>query len=439
MMQIYRVKNKKGGVKKRISLVSDPAIELKGLMLSNENLPDIFDLNKYREFDEEQRIVAGPVLVPNKLIPRKDESGDIFFITFTEEDIKEYFELWMEDGGLINFEHTDKMANSAKIIDVRIIGPDNRVDGYTHELEPGSLFLATQYDEKDFNDIKMGKKHSYSIEGDFTMRPFYLSSEEDNTYRVKVDYDHIIERIFMNKIATQLVDRMKMVNDIILKLGCPPNGDGKTKSGAPDKRCSDGKSKKISTPIGKLPTGDDLDRALEEAEKKKPSVNPDPNKVPDNRKGIEKVEREKAEEKDREKAKKEAEERKRNLTKNISDDLNNKGFSEISDEEYKDILDRNKKNNKERTVSRGNLDDKIKDYPIVKDAKDYRGDRTYKKQSGTVLYSDITDTVNESALNSFVQSRHGTPLAKFESKDGKTKIVPFEGKTKDVNDWLKTL
>lgn len=214
MMTIYRAKTIKGGQKKRISLTDNPAIELEGIQLS-EDLPQVVDLESLKSYNEEKRIVAGPALVPNKLIPRKDKNGDIFFITFTEEDIREYFELWKEDGGVINWNHTEELSKSSQIVDAFIVG-DKEIEGYTHKLEKGSLFLMTQYDEDEWQRIKKEGSSSYSIEGDFEMKPFYLKSE--NTYKLKVDGSDFIEKYLTKKISSLILERINLVNSLLGKI-----------------------------------------------------------------------------------------------------------------------------------------------------------------------------------------------------------------------------
>jgi hypothetical protein len=216
MVNIFRMRNKKGGIKKMISLTPDPAIELKGVLLSSETPKEVVDLNKLRSFNDELRIVAGPVIVPNKLIPREDENGDMFYITATREDIREFYELWKEDGYLINFEHTDRISKSAKVIDSFIIG-DKEVEGYTHILEEGTLFLMTQYDETEFKEIKEGKKNGYSLEGSFLLEPFYLSKSVDNIIKVRLDIDNINEQLLERKLINVLSERGRIISDLISK------------------------------------------------------------------------------------------------------------------------------------------------------------------------------------------------------------------------------
>ncbi len=79
-----------------ISFVDDPAIKKDFLYFSNEK-PMIF------MFDDEKREVVSPILIPNQLILRQDESGAYYYIRWTEEVIRECAYRYLSRGWFNNF------------------------------------------------------------------------------------------------------------------------------------------------------------------------------------------------------------------------------------------------------------------------------------------------------------------------------------------------
>ena len=74
-----------------ISLVSDPAIEENWVYMSKQKATNL------AQIAPDKRLLLGPVLIPNKLIPRVDEeTGEEYDITFTPETIEMAAHLYMQ-------------------------------------------------------------------------------------------------------------------------------------------------------------------------------------------------------------------------------------------------------------------------------------------------------------------------------------------------------
>jgi hypothetical protein len=74
-----------------ISLVSDPAIEENWVYMSKQKATNL------AQIAPDKRLLLGPVLIPNKLIPRVDEeTGEEYDITFTPETIEKAAHLYMQ-------------------------------------------------------------------------------------------------------------------------------------------------------------------------------------------------------------------------------------------------------------------------------------------------------------------------------------------------------
>jgi hypothetical protein len=87
-----------------ISIVEHPAIEENFIAL-NQNKE-----YKFEEVSKEKRILMGALLVPNKVIFRKDKD-DEYYIFFTKQTIRKASELFLQKGNQHNstFEHLYKL------------------------------------------------------------------------------------------------------------------------------------------------------------------------------------------------------------------------------------------------------------------------------------------------------------------------------------------
>ena len=84
-----------------ISIVESPAIEENFVALKNQ-VKEV----KLKTIDEDKRIFAGPVLIPNKMIYRKDKD-DEYYIHFFRETVRKASEMFLTQGNQNNttFEH----------------------------------------------------------------------------------------------------------------------------------------------------------------------------------------------------------------------------------------------------------------------------------------------------------------------------------------------
>jgi len=173
-MKIYRGKIKEGDYQFKVSVTANPRIELKTLMFSKDNeIPEmeVIKMSEYEYLNDEKRILAGPAMVPNKLIEYKD-----FLIFFTEEDVRDFKKVFEKDGQLINYDHKEDILKSAEIIYSSLDGTGDF--DYPYELPEGTWFLATKYNEEDWKVIKEGRRNGYSVEGTFDRVNLFFSDDE---------------------------------------------------------------------------------------------------------------------------------------------------------------------------------------------------------------------------------------------------------------------
>ncbi|NBO21868.1 hypothetical protein EBU94_00795 [bacterium] len=83
------------GELKRISLVSEPAIESDFMLF---NSPEM----KFKAIDESKRVLTGPAMRPNIKIKRYNELGELYYGYFTEDVVRQAAELFFKKGSNTN-------------------------------------------------------------------------------------------------------------------------------------------------------------------------------------------------------------------------------------------------------------------------------------------------------------------------------------------------
>ncbi len=89
------------GELKRISLVSEPAIEQDFMLFNGIDL-------QFQTVDEKKKIVTGCAMRPNINIPRKDEAGNLYYGFFSEDTVNESAQLFFKrnsNANNTNLEH----------------------------------------------------------------------------------------------------------------------------------------------------------------------------------------------------------------------------------------------------------------------------------------------------------------------------------------------
>ena len=124
---------------------------------------------------EDQQIIVGPAMVPQKLIPRKDEDGNIFYVYFSKETIKNISEKFMAKGYLHNTDvnHDMDITQENTLLESWII-EDTEFDKskkYGYDLPEGTWMVSYKVNNPDtWEMIKEGKLNGYSIAGTFLER-----------------------------------------------------------------------------------------------------------------------------------------------------------------------------------------------------------------------------------------------------------------------------
>ena len=124
--------------------------------------------------DEEQKVVIGPVLVPNKLIRRIDKkTGEEYFVYFSEKTIKDVAEMMFKRNlqNNTNVEHDsfDTDTNNTLLESWIVADPvHDKAKALGFDVPKGTLMQARRInDEETWNMVKEGRLRGFSVEGMF--------------------------------------------------------------------------------------------------------------------------------------------------------------------------------------------------------------------------------------------------------------------------------
>lgn len=143
-----------------VSLVDEPAIEVDWVKLAR-----IEEL--YFSTNRDKQMLFGPLLIPNKLIYRRDEKGNEYNIVFDEETIQIIADKYNENklGDVFNFQHSDRKVE-AVLLQNWLTGENDKSKDYGFELPKGTWFGGVKVKDEDFwmNEVKTERVKGFSVE-----------------------------------------------------------------------------------------------------------------------------------------------------------------------------------------------------------------------------------------------------------------------------------
>lgn len=125
--------------------------------------------------DDEQRIVVGPAMIPDQLIPRLDEMGNKFHVFFSKDTIKKIAEKFFKEMKHNNTDvnHDDNITKNNTLLESWIV-EDPKMDKsavYGFDLPVGTWVTSYRInDDETWNQIKAGKLNGFSVTGDFIQK-----------------------------------------------------------------------------------------------------------------------------------------------------------------------------------------------------------------------------------------------------------------------------
>lgn len=159
-----------------ISLVEAPAIESDFVYFDKEQI-------QFAKVDLEQRMLIGPILIPEKKILRIDGEGQPYHVFFTKETVKKLAQnyLMKKYTDKATLEH-DKSIKGVHLVESWVKdGKLDKSNNYGLSLPDGAwIGMFKISDDKIWNDyIKDGKVKGFSIEGLFSHKLVQASMIED--------------------------------------------------------------------------------------------------------------------------------------------------------------------------------------------------------------------------------------------------------------------
>jgi hypothetical protein len=123
---------------------------------------------------EDQQMLIGPAMVPGKLIPRKDENGDVYYVYFTKDTIKKLAYKAMKDKIIdrVNIEHNSgELVDDVYLVESWIVENPQTDKAREYGLNPveGTWMVMYKVDNLGVWEgyVRPGLVRGFSIEGYF--------------------------------------------------------------------------------------------------------------------------------------------------------------------------------------------------------------------------------------------------------------------------------
>lgn len=167
-----------------VSLVDEPAIEVDWIALSKQEVIEIvFSANK------DKQMLFGPMLIPNKLIYRRDESGNEYNIVFDEDTIQTIADKYNENklGDIFNFQHSDKKVE-AVLLQNWITGEVDKSTEYGFTLPKGTWFGGVKVKDEQFwlEEVKTEKVKGFSVEIKAGTELIEMTSQDEDKNKINL-------------------------------------------------------------------------------------------------------------------------------------------------------------------------------------------------------------------------------------------------------------
>jgi hypothetical protein len=161
-----------------------------------ENMKMVFSV-----VDEEKKIIVGAAMVPNKMIHRYDDLGNLYYVFFSKESIKKMADKFLKEKRTdeTNIEHNGLKLGSNKVyITESWVSEDpiyDKSNKYGFELPVGTWFVSMKVnDDKVWKMIKDKSLTGYSVEGLFAEKSVFSKEDKQINQITKLlksikDYD----------------------------------------------------------------------------------------------------------------------------------------------------------------------------------------------------------------------------------------------------------
>ena len=156
------------------------SVNAKPTMNRNPNGSDVSQTSNtitsnFAEQSKEKQLLAGPLMVPNKLIYRYDDSNGEYYVYFSEDTIEKIAYKYLENGYQkeVNYEHSDEeKLKDITLVESWLVDDSEKDKSYAltgEKYEKGTWFGIMKVRNKDVWEdyIKSGLVSGFSVEGFF--------------------------------------------------------------------------------------------------------------------------------------------------------------------------------------------------------------------------------------------------------------------------------
>ena len=166
-----------------IALVDDPAIKSNFMKWSAQVALSKDALFNFSVQNEEQRIITGAVMIPNKLIYR-EENKKPFYVVATKDTIFDAAQKWGKENrnNNIKLSHDAKDTTPDVFMFESFVTDENRVSSVKgfESLPLGTWFITCKVlSDQVWSDIKSGVFNGFSLEALFKMQPAAMLNDEE--------------------------------------------------------------------------------------------------------------------------------------------------------------------------------------------------------------------------------------------------------------------
>lgn len=122
--------------------------------------------------DDDQMIITGPAMIPNALIARKDEMGNLFHVYFSKETVEKVARKFLADNNahVTDINHDDNIVEENTLLESWIV-EDPKMDKSTamgFNVPKSTWMVSYKINNKDtWNKIKAGELNGFSVAGSF--------------------------------------------------------------------------------------------------------------------------------------------------------------------------------------------------------------------------------------------------------------------------------
>ena len=161
-----------------------------GYVYNNASISRTFG---FSTIDEDKRIVAGPLMIPNQFIIRREENGDPYYVFFSKDTIKRIQERFNKNGyqNVTDTNHDGEIKTNNILLEQWIIESrehdKSKFYGFNN-LPAGTWFGVYRVnDDQTWKDIKSGKIKGFSIAGDFINKAESVKNQPEETLSKIID------------------------------------------------------------------------------------------------------------------------------------------------------------------------------------------------------------------------------------------------------------